>query len=263
MYAAHRSSRPTVTVVVPAYNEARNLEIMLPSLPPVHEVIVVDGRSRDHTAEVVSRILPGARLIQQSRRGKGNALACGFEAATGDTIVMFDADGSADPGEIPLMVEALVAGADFVKGSRAMFGGGSVDLTPLRSAGNRALTGAVNAFFRTRYTDLCYGYNAFWRDILDLLELPPTSGVPGDEMVWGDGFEIETVLNCRVAKAKLRVSEVPSFELARIHGASNLNAFRDGMRVLRTILAERSRPVGRPADRVAPRDPAVALAPAA
>jgi len=248
-----------VTVVVPAFNEARNLEIMLPSLPLVHEVIVVDGRSRDDTAEVVARTLPGARLVQQTRRGKGNALACGFQAATGDIIVMFDADGSADPGEIPLMVEALVAGADFVKGSRAMAGGGSVDLTPLRSAGNRALTSTVNALFGTRYTDLCYGYNAFWRDILDLLDLPPTSGVPSDTMIWGDGFEIETVLNCRVAKAALRVSEVPSFELARIHGASNLNALRDGVRVLRTILAERSRPTVRPVERLTPPEPAMAL----
>src|SRR6185312_12958132 len=135
-----RPARPWVSVVVPTRNEARNVEIVLPALaavrPALHEIIVVDGNSVDGTAETAQRVLPDAKVINQTRSGKGNALACGFAAATGDIIVMFDADGSADPAEIPAFVAALVAGADFAKGSRFAPGGGSDDITPLRNAGN-------------------------------------------------------------------------------------------------------------------------------
>lgn len=235
---ARRPDEPTITIVVPARNEARNLEIVLPALPPVHEVIVVDGWSSDDTESVVRRAMPRARFVQQTRRGKGNALACGFEAATGDVIVMFDADGSANPDEIHDYVEALRSGADFAKGSRVIGGGGSEDITWLRDTGNRVLTAVTNLLFRTRYTDLCYGYNAFWRDVLPVLSLPSSAPL---EAQWGDGFEIETVINCRVAARGLQIHEVPSVELERIHGTTNLNTFRDGFRVLRTIASERLR----------------------
>lgn len=233
-----RPAAPTVTIIVPARNEARNLELILPTLPEVHEVIVVDGHSVDDTEDVVRRTLPSALFVQQTRRGKGNALACGFEAATGDIIVMFDADGSADAAEIPAYVSTLVAGADFAKGSRVLGDGGSEDITWLRDAGNRGLTGVTNLLFHTRYTDLCYGYNAFWRDILPTLAIPSSRG---SDAQWGDGFEIETLINTRVAAGNLQIHEVPSVELARIHGESNLNTFRDGFRVLRTIFTERFR----------------------
>ncbi len=233
-----RSTTPTISIIVPARNEARNLEIVLPQLPDVHEVIVVDGHSSDDTAMVVGRTLPSARFIQQTRRGKGNALACGFEAATGDVIVMFDADGSADAQEIEAYVESLVAGADFAKGSRVLGEGGSEDITWLRDLGNRGLTTLTNVLFRTRYTDLCYGYNAFWRDILPVLNIPAARS---SQDQWGDGFEIETLINCRVAAGGLQIHEVPSVELERIHGESNLNTWRDGFRVLRTIFTERLR----------------------
>ncbi len=233
---AHRPAEPSITIVVPARNEARNLEIVLPQLPAVHEVIVVDGHSSDDTRAVVARTLPQARFVQQTRKGKGNALACGFESATGDVIVMFDADGSADAQEIEAYVRALCTGADFAKGSRVLAAGGSEDITWLRGAGNRVLTTLTNLMFRTRYTDLCYGYNAFWRDVLPALALP--SSRSGDPQ-WGDGFEIETLINCRVAARGMQIHEVPSIELERIHGESNLNTWRDGTRVLRTILTER------------------------
>jgi len=239
---------PRVSVVIPAKNEARNLELILPELPGVHEVILVDGHSVDDTAATAQRVMPSIRVVRQSRLGKGNALACGFAAARGDIIVMFDADGSADPQEIPRFVDALAAGADFAKGSRRLKGGGSEDITHLRSTGNRALSGLTNTLFGTTFTDLCYGYNAFWRDILEDLRLPLVdlqtvnpSKMALNGMAWGDGFEIETLLNCRVAGAGLAVTEVPSFEKDRIHGVSNLNAFNDGVRVLRTIFVERHR----------------------
>ncbi len=99
------------------------------------------------------------------------------------------------------------------------------------------LNGLVNVLFSTKYTDLCYGYNAFfWRHCLDVMQLPDTATRTPQ---WGgDGFEIETLINVRVAARGLNISEVSSFEKSRIHGVSNLNAVRDGMRVLRTIRRE-------------------------
>jgi glycosyltransferase involved in cell wall biosynthesis len=233
---------PRVSVVIPALNEARNLPHVLTGIPHnVHEVILVDGHSTDDTVAVARELRPDVRVVTQTRKGKGNALACGFAAAVGDVIAMVDADGSADPGEIPRFVRALLHGADFAKGTRSGEGGGSADLTRLRTAGNRVLSALFNICYRTRFSDLCYGYNVFWRRHLPVLSLDVTTRPPdgGDGKLWGDGFEIETLIHIRVAKSGLKVTEVPSFEHSRIHGVSNLSAFRDGLRVLRTILAER------------------------
>jgi glycosyltransferase involved in cell wall biosynthesis len=248
---------------MPCLNEERNLPHVFRRMPAdVDEVIVVDGGSVDRTVERAYELWPSAKVIQQSRRGKGNALVCGFDACTGDIIVMIDADGSADSTEIPRFVAALLAGADFAKGSRFLPGAGSHDITRIRRLGNSALSGTVNVLFGTRYSDLCYGYNAFWRWVLPYLELPEAGAPPpaSGGMLWGDGFEIETLINVRAAALGLRVGEVPSVEAARIHGVSNLSTVRDGTRVLRTILRERGRirraarsgqgtAVDRPADR--------------
>jgi hypothetical protein len=216
-----------VSVVIPALNEALNLRHVLANLPDnVFEVILVPGTSTDDTELVARTLRPDVRVIHQDRSGKGNALACGFAACRGDVIVTLDADGSADPKEIPAFVGALLAGADFAKGTRAIQGGGSHDMTLLRSLGNRGLTHLANVLHGTHYTDLCYGYNAFWHACLPALNVDI------------DGFEVETLLNLRAAKSGLRVAEVASFELARIHGRSNLRTFSDGWRVLGTILRE-------------------------
>ncbi|GIJ46339.1 hypothetical protein Val02_32250 [Virgisporangium aliadipatigenens] len=233
--------RPRVSVVIPTLNEARNLPHVFGRLPEdLYEVVLVDGRSTDDTVAVARALRPDVKVVLQTRRGKGNALACGFAACTGDIIVMIDADGSTDPAEIPAFVAALVAGADFAKGSRFVEGGGSSDITRVRRAGNKGLNVLTNILNGTRFTDLCYGYNAFWRSTLDVLGLTP--GTSGDEMRWGDGFEIETIINVRVARAGLSVAEVPSYERDRLHGESNLNAVTDGLRVLRSIARERLRP---------------------
>jgi glycosyltransferase involved in cell wall biosynthesis len=227
---------------MPALNEARNLPHVFAMMPPdIHEVIVVDGRSVDDTMEVARRLWPDVKIVRQNRSGKGNALACGFAAATGDVIAMVDADGSADPGEIPRFVAALRNGADFAKGTRFAEGGGSADITALRKLGNRGLSILFNRIYSTRYTDLCYGFNVFWRRHVGVLSLDSETPPPadGDGRLWGDGFEVETAIHIRVAKSGLVVGEVPSFEHQRVHGVSNLNVPRDGMRVLRTILHER------------------------
>jgi glycosyltransferase involved in cell wall biosynthesis len=227
---------PRISVIVPTLNEAENLPHVFRELPPgLHEVIVVDGFSTDGTPEVARALLPGVKVVHQETPGKGDALRCGFEASTGDIVVMLDADGSADPAEIPAFVDALLAGADFAKGTRFQGHGGSADITLLRRAGNRVLSGLVNVLFQTSYSDLCYGYNAFWRHCLPAMDVNCT------------GFEVETLINIRIARAGLTVREVPSFERDRIHGESNLNTFRDGGRVLRTILRERLRRRSTPA----------------
>lgn len=235
-----------ISVVIPARNEAYNLPHVLGGLPEgLHEVILVDGHSTDGTIEAALRLRPDIKIVQQTRRGKGNALACGFAAVTGDVVVTLDADGSADPGEISAFAAALRAGADFAKGTRFDQGGSSHDITRLRQVGNAILSFLVNVLFRTRYTDLCYGYNAFRAHLLPVLDLPPTETAcgPAADMLWGDGFEIETLINVRVARAGVGIAEVGSIELPRLHGVSNLRAVPDGIRVLRTILAERRRPM--------------------
>ena len=236
-------AEPTVSIVIPAKNEALNLPHVFSALDVErYEVILVDGDSIDDTVEVARSLCPDITVVGQTRKGKGNALACGFAVAQGDFIVMLDADGSTDPAEIPRFVEALKQGADFAKGSRFMPGAGSSDISRLRQVGNYFLNKIVNLIYGTRYTDLCYGYNAFRRECLSVmdLEVGDESTDPG-AMRWGDGFEVETLINVRIAKAGLVVAEVPSFEHSRHFGDSNLNAFSDGIRVLRTIHAERKR----------------------
>jgi glycosyltransferase involved in cell wall biosynthesis len=255
-------------VVIPALNEAKNLPYVFSRLPEgLYEVIVVDGHSVDDTIAVARQLRPGVRVVEQTRRGKGNALACGFEAATGDVIAMVDADGSADPGEIPAFVEALLNGADFAKGTRFAAGGGSSDITQVRRLGNRMLGAVVNLCHGTHYSDLCYGFNVFWQKYVPVLDLDTTSPPParGDGRLWGDGFEIETLIHMRIAQEGLRVAEVPSFEHPRIHGVSNLDAFSDGLRVLATIAVEHRRALRRHRSRrpgLAGSAPAVRPAPA-
>ena len=222
------SAVPVVSVVVPAKNEARNLAHVFASIPAwVDEVVLVDGRSTDDTVAEARRLLPGVRIVTQQGRGKGDALRVGFEAAKGDIIVMIDADGSTDGAEITRFVAALLAGADYVKGSRFASGGGSDDITPLRRLGNWVLSGLVNRLFGTRYTDLCYGFNAFWAWCLPGLDIDC------------DGFEVETVMNIRAARAGFRVHEVPSHEYSRMYGLSNLHVVKDGWRIAKVIVRER------------------------
>lgn len=218
-----------MSVVIPAKNEATNLPHVLVEIPDdVYEVILVDGHSTDNTAEVARALRPDVQVIRQTGDGKGSALMQGFAEARGDIIVMLDADGSTSPQEIPRFIDALCAGADFAKGSRFLPGGGSADITAVRRLGNSALSGLVNLLYGTRYTDLCYGYNAFWRRCIPLLQVDC------------DGFEVETLINVRSARRGLKVVEVPSIKSTRVHGASALRVVHDGWRVLRTIVSEKS-----------------------
>lgn len=230
--------RKTVSLVIPARNEARNLPWVLGRIPPcVDEVILVDGSSTDATAAMAEFCRPGIRRVGQDVPGKGAALRAGFAAATCDIIVMIDADGSMDPEEIPHYLWYLEHGYDLVKGSRFLAGGGSLDITPLRRLGNRGLMTLVNWRLHSQLSDLCYGFCAFHRWWLPSLGLA------------APGFEIETEMSLQALIAGLRVTEVPSLELPRRSGHSSLHTFRDGWRVLRTIMQtapERAKALGVP-----------------
>lgn len=219
---------PTVSVIIPTLNEAENLPHVLPRIPDwVDEVVLVDGNSTDNTVQVARELRSDIHIIRQQGQGKGAALRQGFAAARGDIIVMLDADGSTDPAEMGRYVRYLRDGADFVKGSRFLQGAGTTDMTSFRRLGNAFLTTFVKWLFGCSYTDLCYGYMAFWARVLPQLSLD------------ADGFEIETLISLRALRAKLHVLEVHSFEAPRLHGASHLRTIPDGFRVLRTILNER------------------------
>lgn len=218
---------PKISVVIPTLNEEENLAHVLPKIQGwVDEVVLVDGHSTDQTVKVARELYPSIRIVMQDGKGKGAALRTGFAAATGDIIVMLDADGSTDPAEIPLYVGALLAGADFAKGSRFLQGGGTHDMPLHRKLGNWSFVLMVRMLFGGKYTDLCYGYNAFWKRVLPELDLDCS------------GFEVETQMNVRALKAGLQITEVPSFEFPRVHGYGRLQTIPDGWRVLKTIFRE-------------------------
>lgn len=225
--------RLSVSVVIPTWNEAENIGQVLERLIDFDDIVLVDGDSADGTVERARAVRPDLRLIQRTPKGKGDALRAGFAAATGDVIVIMDADGSMDPGEIDVFVSMIAVGFDLVKGSRQACGGGSHDLTTIRGLGNGALCVLANTLFRTRWTDLCYGFLAFRRSCLHQLALR------------ADGFEIESEILAHAALAGMRIAEIPSVELPRLAGESHLSARRDGARILRVMLSARFSPRAR------------------
>jgi glycosyltransferase involved in cell wall biosynthesis len=222
------SAKPlTVSLVIPVKNEARNIAWVLEQVADeVNEVILVDGNSTDATLITARSCRPDIKVVLQEGLGKGCALRAGFLAATGDIIVMMDADGSMAPQEIRHFLHFLNNGYDFVKGSRFIAGGGSLDITAFRRLGNRFLLGVFNSLYGGDLTDLCYGYCAFHRRYLETMALSAT------------GFEIEAEMVVRAMQAGLRIAEVPSLELPRRAGKSNLHSIRDGTRVLRTVVRD-------------------------
>ena len=222
-------SRPIVSVIIPTLNEGKNLPLVLPYLPLniVDEVILVDGRSTDNTLEVAKKILPSIKIVYEPIPGKGAAIRRGFMESHGDILMVIDADGSHDPREIPRYIQALLDGADFVKGSRFTTLGGTTDMPRVRKLGNWALTQMVNVLFSQSFSDLCYGYHAFWRYCLNFLDLSEI-----------DGFEIDASIYLQAVRKKLKVVDVPSFEGSRFYGIGKLQTWPDGWRVLRTICKE-------------------------
>jgi hypothetical protein len=226
--APRSGEAPSVSLVIPTKNEASNVAWVLEQIPAcVDEIVIVDGHSSDATLTTALSCRPDIRIVTQQGVGKGDALRTGFEISSGDLIVMIDADGSMSPREIPHYLHFLDNGYDFVKGSRFIGGGGSRDITTMRRLGNKGLLHLVNVLYGTQLTDLCYGFCAFRRRYLPFLNLMTT------------GFEVETALTISAVRSGLRIAEVPSLEMPRRYGNSNLRTFRDGLRVLQTIIQGR------------------------
>ncbi len=246
---------PTVSVVIPYLDEEQNLALVLDGLPAsLSEVILVDGQSRDGSTEVAREHRPDAVFVDQRSPGKGAGSIAGLLAATGDIVVLMDADFSMISSDIYRFVAKLVAGADVVHGSRNLPGGGSSDFTRVRAAGNMALTRIANLFFGVKWSDLTYGYIAMWRDVITTMHLDrlidghahplyaTEDGSRNRPNAYGHGFEVEVLILCRAARAGLVVEEIPSFERKRRQGTSSLNAFRDGVRVAKALARERVTP---------------------
>jgi len=218
--------RRTISVIIPVLNEEANLPKVLGDLPDiVHEVIVVDGLSRDKSVEVAREMKPDCQIVFERKKGKGAAIRAGLSAATSDYVILLDADDSHDRREIRQMLERLDKGYDLVHGSRFIPGGGSADLTHFRSLGNKLFVWLTNLLHGTHYTDVCYGYVGFRRDALMQLRLV------------ADSMDIEMDVLIAAHKAGLRTIEFPSFERRRYSGHSKLSVLRDGWRIFWKIVS--------------------------
>jgi len=219
--------RPVVEVIIPTKNEADMLDrVLLGVKEYADRIVVVDGHSHDGTLEIAKT--NGVETMIQKGVGKGAALREAFRIAKGDIVIIMDADGSMRPEEVPLFLKAIASGADVVKGSRFSDGGFSEDMTLIRKIGNLFFLLLVNSIWSTRYTDLCYGFKAFTKVGLERLR-PFLKSI---------NFDIETEICIRSNKLGLKVVEVPSVELKRVHGNSNLKTMLDGARILKRILHE-------------------------
>jgi glycosyltransferase involved in cell wall biosynthesis len=220
-----------VSVLICTLNEAENLPHVIPGIPEwVYEILLVDGNSTDNTLAVATRLKSDIRILRQPGRGKGDALRHGLAQAQGDIVVTLDADGATDPAELDKFIQPLLNGYDFVKGTR--FGLGFPRNKPwYRILGNWIITLTFDTLFLARYTDLCSGYNAFWKKrVLEAGCLPD-----------GDGFENEPLINSRVRKQHLKVVEVAHRDSGRISGSVKEHAWRQGFKAIKCIVRERFR----------------------
>jgi len=222
--------KPKITVLICAFNEENSLAGVLTKIPQwVDEIVLVDGHSSDKTVEIAKRICPHIRIIYQNGIGKGDALKYGFKHSIGDIIVTLDADGATDPEEMEKFIKPLLDGYDFVKGSRFLkyF---PHNKPRHRIIGNWVITILFDILFIRKYTDLCSGYNAFWKETLKKVDL------------WSvDGFENEPLFNCRIAKTKVKVIEIGHSEKGRISGEVKELSWRQGSKAIKTIIRERFR----------------------
>jgi len=220
-------NKKNISLIIPTKNESKNLPYVIPKIPDiVDEIILVDGNSSDDTIKNALKLNSKIKVVKQKSHGKGQAIIEGFRESKGEILIMIDADGSMDPKEIPTFIKKIESGYDLVKGSRFLKGGYTEDMTIFRKLGNFFFVSLVNLLFKEKYTDLCYGFMCMSRKLYESIDLN------------SDGFSIETEIILKASLKKFKITEVPSYERKRIHGKSNLKAFRDGFIILKRILSE-------------------------
>lgn len=216
-----------VSLIIPTRNEQGCIGRVLKEMPRdvVDEIVIVDGRSTDKTAqEAKAELRAQDKFVTQKGKGYGGAFREAFDIVTGEVIIMMDADGSHNPAEIPSIVEKVRRGYEYVMASRYMTGGRSEDDTIIRWFGNRMFTWLTNVIHGTNVTDSLYLFTAITRDGLKKLNLK------------SDGFEFCTEIVVKAHRAGLKFGEVPAFERARYAGKTKVNAFWHGLKILRMIM---------------------------
>ena len=220
-----------LTVVIPAYNEIATIEEILERVSAVdlvHEIIVVDDGSTDGTREKLVELEnpPKIRTIfHEQNRGKGAALSTGFRAATGDIIIIQDADLEYDPAQYPRLVTPIAEGrADVVYGSRFAVGETRRVLLFWHSIGNRFLTLLSNMMTDLNLTDMETCYKAFRRDVIE------------DITIEEPRFGVEPELTAKFAKKQLRIYEVGISYDGRTYDEGKKIGWRDGVSAIRCIL---------------------------
>jgi len=199
-------------------NEEESIPYVLPKIPDwVDEILLVDGHSTDSTIELAKKLCPRIKVIFQTGKGKGAALKMGVNEAKGDIIVTLDADGETPPEDILLFIKPLLQGNDFTKGSR-LFKKRPLRMPAYRWLGNKVLVYTCNILYGTRFTDICSGYNAFWKE--EFLKLNLTYG----KKEFGCSMEQQMVV--RAKKAGKKIKEVPVLSDGRIGGKSVINSVK-------------------------------------
>ncbi|MEK6795421.1 MAG: glycosyltransferase family 2 protein [Spirochaetota bacterium] len=223
----------TVTIVIPVYNEEKTLEelvshVRAAKMPAKKEIILVDDCSRDNTRQVIEKRLKGKVqkvVYHEVNQGKGAALRSGFAAATGDIVIVQDADLEYDPREIAKVLAPIVDGrADVVYGSRFIGSEAHRVLYYWHAVGNKMLTMASNMFSNLNLTDMETCYKAFRRDILKRITIQENR------------FGFEPEITAKVAKLNARIYEVGISYSGRTYEEGKKIGLKDAFRALYCII---------------------------